>query len=208
MDYSLLWRSQLADACAVNNISLSTGQSDQVVAYLNMLHLWNKKHNLTRVPPEYWVVRHIIDSLSLLPYVRSERFLDVGSGAGFPGVVLAIFSPESEVVLLDALAKRCGFLQQVISDIGLHTVHVHHGDVRKYTPKPVFNRVVARAFSSLGNLCAMTEHLVAPEGYVFAMKAKVSEQELAELCCNFEVIEVKLSGVDEARCLVQFNPHS
>ena len=205
---STLWRTQLTArlpslACALDDVQVT-----RLIQYLGMLHLWNRTHNLTRVPPENWVDRHIVDSLVLCEKVSGRRFLDVGSGAGFPGLPLAICAEKTEAVLLDVSSKRCAFLRQVVADLQLPNVSVCQHDITRYHPAVQFDMVVTRAFASLERIRACVAHVVSDEGVVWAMKANISQKELAELCCNHTVFRLSLIDSDEARCLVQLIPHS
>lgn len=202
MSLSSQWQQQLSETLGER---ATVTQIDQTLVFLEMLMLWNKKHNMTRVTPTHFVARHIIESLSLLPYVDGERFLDVGTGPGFPGLPLAIFSsPETQAVLLDNAQKRCAFLTAVCQELGLNTVAIVCQNVLEYEPSPLFNVVVTRAFASLQKTVKWCEHVVADNGVIWAMKAQITADEIAAISCPYTVID--MDNVATTRCLVQLKP--
>ncbi len=139
--------------------------------YLEMLAKWNRVYNLTAVrEPEQMVVRHLLDSLSIAAHIRGTRVLDVGSGAGLPGIPLALALPDFRFVLLDASAKRTRFLTQVRAELKLTQVAVEHARVEHYRPEKRFNTVVSRAFADCADLLQVADGLCAPDGRVVAMQ--------------------------------------
>jgi 16S rRNA (guanine527-N7)-methyltransferase len=196
------WRQQLTVALGEQ---VTETHIEQTIIFLEMLMLWNKKHNMTRIAPADFVVRHIVESLSLLPYVDGKRFLDVGTGPGFPGLPLAIFATQAtEVVLLDNAQKRCAFLTAVCQELGLNTVAIVCKNVLEYEPSPLFDIVVTRAFASLQKTVEWCEHAVADDGVIWAMKAQITAEEIAAISCPYEVIHT--DHVSATRCLVQLKP--
>ena len=202
MNVSEHWKTALRSALGEQ---VTATQIEQTVIFLQMLMLWNKKHNMTRVAPVDFVERHIVESLALLPHVNGRRFLDVGTGPGFPGLPLAIFSQEeTEVVLLDSAHKRCAFLTAVCQELGLNRVAIVCKNVLEYEPSPLFEIVVTRAFASLQKTVEWCEHVLADNGVIWAMKAQITADEIAAISCPFNVIH--MDHVSATRCLVQLKP--
>lgn len=176
---------------------------ERLVDYLLLLHKWNQAYNLTAVrSPTEMVSRHIIDSLAILPFIHGTRVLDVGSGAGLPGIPLAIANPKLEVVLLDSNGKKTRFLQEVKRALDLTQVEVVKSRVESYSPPKRFDTLVSRAFSSLQDMVALTNHLRSEEGIWLAMKGHRPDSELISLNYPFRVENYAISGVDGERCCV------
>ena len=163
-------------------LNLNNYQVEQLISYLDLLVRWNKSYNLTSVrEPETMVTRHLLDSLSLMPFIDKVRYLDVGSGAGLPGIPLAIAFPNSHFDLLDSNGKKTRFLFQVKIALGLDNVEVHHSRVEHFTPTDPYDVVLSRAYSSLAQFVQGCSHLVIPGGQWFAMKGEMPNEELREL---------------------------
>jgi 16S rRNA (guanine527-N7)-methyltransferase len=146
----------------------------------------------------------LLDSLAILPYLWPGRWLDVGCGAGLPGVVMAIARPDWQVVMLDSNSKKTGFVQQAIIELGLQNASVHCVRVEEWTPAERFDGIVSRAFTELGDFLCVTRHLMAEGGHWAAMKG-APEQELAgvpEWCKVERVIPLQVPGLPAARSLV------
>lgn len=177
-----LWRRQLAEELPKVGVELRAGQVDLLVRYLALLQKWNRRFNLTAIrDPGEMVARHLIDSLGVLPWLSGTRLLDVGSGAGLPGIPLAVARPDLEVTLLDSNSKKTRFLTQVALELTLPNLTVVHSRVEAFRPPQLYHTVVSRAFSSLTNLWRNAAHLVAPGGRLIAMKGRPPSAELAEL---------------------------
>lgn len=160
--------------------SIDETQAQALVDYLELLSKWNKVYNLTAVrDAQQMVTRHLLDSLSILPYLEGERILDVGSGAGLPGIPLAVMQPERAFVLNDALGKRTTFLKQVVQALSLENVRVEHARVEDLSLAP-FPCVVARAFSSIEQLVQKTLPLCAPGGCWLFMAGQVPAVDFAQ----------------------------
>lgn len=177
-----------------------------LTAYLALLERWNRAYNLTAVrDPEAMVIRHLLDSLSILPWLDGPRILDVGSGAGLPGIPLAIVRPDCEFYLLDSNGKRTRFLTQVVAELQLPNVHVVRSRVEDYQPAASFNSVVSRAFATLADMVADAGRLCAPEGRLLAMKGVFPDDELACLPSGYQVTGVyplHVPSLDAERHLV------
>jgi 16S rRNA (guanine527-N7)-methyltransferase len=164
----------------LDNLSpLARAQCDQ---YLDLLEDWLRVFNLTAITDrQEMITHHLLDSLSVLPYITGNRLIDVGTGAGFPGMVLAIARPELEVTLIDSAGKKTRFLQQVKAALKLNQVKVVHSRVEDYHPEQLADQVISRAFSSLTKFLTCTDHLCRPGGQFLAMKGQRPEEELNAL---------------------------
>lgn len=193
-------------------LALAAPVRERLIDYLLLLHKWNRTYNLTAVrEPRAMVGRHLLDSLALLPYVDGAHLLDVGSGAGLPGIPLALAAPGREVVLLDSNGKKTRFLIQAKGALGLERVSVVHSRLEQYQPPFLFERIVARAFTSLADLVKMTRHLLTPQGEILAMKGVYPEEELQALPEGIAVIEVvplAVPGSEAERHLVRLRAAS
>lgn len=191
-------------------VRLPAEAADRLGAYLSLLERWNRAYNLTAVrDPEAMVVRHVLDSLSILPWLRGPRVLDVGSGAGLPGIPLAIARPEHEFCLLDSNGKRTRFLIQVAAELRLGNAEVVRGRVEDYRPKAPFDSVVSRAFATLAALVADAGRLCVPGGRLLAMKGVFPDDELARLPSGYSVVGVyplRVPSLDAERHLVHLAP--
>lgn len=183
---------------------------ERQLRYLELLQHWNRTFNLTAVrAPLDMVIRHVLDSLTVHPYVRGERVLDVGSGAGLPGIPLALASPERSVVLLDSNGKKIRFLRQAVAELALPNVTVVQDRAERFRPARPFDTVIARAFADLPALLRIARPLLAPAGRVLAMKGREPGAELLRLagedvawwCHRLEV-----PGLAAERCLIVLEP--
>ncbi len=177
--------------------------SETLSQYLHLLDKWNRAYNLTAVRDmEAMVSRHILDSLAILPWVKGECLLDVGSGAGFPGIPLAIANPQLHVVLLDSNGKKIRFLQEAKRVLSLVNVDIIQTRVENYHPSHGFDTVTSRAFSELEQMINWTSHLIAKEGIWLAMKGRYPEAELASLDHPYRVETYTVPGLEGERCCV------
>lgn len=181
---------QLHSGAQQLGIELSATQSDQLIAYLGLLQKWNKAYNLTAVrDPDEMVSRHLLDSLSVLSYIQGEHRLDVGSGGGMPGVILAIMAPQCSTTLLDSNGKKTRFLTQVRAELGLGNLTVVNSRVEAHQPDNAYDAIVSRAFSSLADFAQLTRHLGSEETRWLAMKGLYPEEELHALPVDFQLAE-------------------
>ncbi len=186
------------------NLPHNTEQIEQLLAFIRLIAKWNKAYNLTAVRNNEDMARlHILDSLAILPHIEGKRVIDIGTGAGLPGIPLAIFLPEVEFVLLDSNAKKTRFVQQVILELKLKNVSVIHSRVEDYQPKLGFDIITTRAFTNLADMVKMTAHLLSPNGVLLAMKGLIPEAELAEINAKTTLIPIKVPEVEAERCLVR-----
>jgi 16S rRNA (guanine527-N7)-methyltransferase len=169
-------------------IDLSDSQHSQLLAYLALLIKWNKAYNLTAVrDPDEMVSRHLLDSLSVVPFIAGDRWLDVGSGGGMPGIPLAILFPEMKVTVLDSNGKKTRFLTQVKLELKLDNLEVIHSRVEAFQPELPFTGIVSRAFSSLEDFTEWTRHLGDTDTRWLAMKGLHPADELVALPTDFHL---------------------
>ncbi|GAC1622462.1 MAG: 16S rRNA (guanine(527)-N(7))-methyltransferase RsmG [Nevskia sp.] len=177
-----------------------------LMAWLAELEKWNAAYNLSGIRnAEEIVTRHILDSLSLLPLLPAGRLVDIGSGAGIPGLILAIANPSLQVVTLDSNGKKARFMRHAIRALGLKNAEVFEGRAEDHAPAAPYDFIVSRAFSGLGDFLRMTAHLAAPGGKWLAMKGKLDASEQKDLAEGFQIVDVKplfVPGLDEARHLI------
>lgn len=177
---------------------------DKLLAYLELLVKWNKVHNLTAVrDPEEMVTLHLLDSLSVLPYVPAGRLLDVGSGAGLPGIILAICRPDLQVTTIDAVQKKASFMRQAKAELQIDNLQVVAGRVEQLKPELPFDTVISRAFSEIALFIKLTKHLIAEEGLWLAMKGQMPQGELEAISLKPSKVELlAVPGLDAQRHLV------
>lgn len=177
----------------------------KMLDYLALLQKWNKTYNLTAIrQPEKMVGNHLLDSLAVLKHLWPGRWLDVGCGAGLPGLILALLRPEWTFTLLDSNSKKTGFVQQAVIDLELHNVSVCCARVESWHSYEKFDGIISRAFAEAADFTMLTKHLLAPDGGWVAMKG-MPEQELTKLPSGVKVegiIPLQVPGLDAARCLV------
>ena len=192
-------------------LALSSEQKHKLIQYIGLLYKWNKTYNLTAIRnPEQMVIKHLLDSLAICSYLRGKRILDVGTGAGLPGIPLAISFPEKQFTLLDTNNKKTRFVTQAVSELELSNVVVVQSRVENFQPKgpgPVlFDTIMSRAYSAITNMLEQTRHLVDKDGVFLAMKGAYPEAELAELPVECELVKthkVNVPLLDEERHLLE-----
>lgn len=203
-------QTQLAAGIAALGLALPADAEAKLLAYLVLLDKWNRVYNLTAVrDPERMVSHHLLDSLAAVPFFQGGRVLDVGSGGGLPGIPLAIARPDLQVTLIDSIAKKTAFLQQVKAELGLKNLHVVTGRVEDYRPETGFDLITSRAFSDLREFVALTRHLLKPAGRWLAMKGLYPHEELALLPAGAKVSAdhvLAVPGLDATRHLIVLEP--
>jgi len=184
----------------LHNIEPNAVQLEQLQHYIQLLQNWNKVYNLIGSADTKQVIdRHIIDSLLALPYIGGKKIIDVGTGAGLPGIPLAIMLPDSNFSLLDSNGKKTRFITQVKVDLHLSNVEVIKTRVEEYKPVALFNTIISRAFANLTNMLNVTKHLCAPDGIFVALKGDDAENEMLSLPANFSYKQVeRLPFVDKS----------
>lgn len=190
-------------------LTLPPDAEPRLLEFLRLLEKWNQAYNLTAVrDPESMVARHLLDSLAVLPYVRGPRVLDIGTGAGLPGIPLALALPETRFTLLDSNAKKTRFVTQAAHALGLANVSVIQARVEKFQPAEKFATLLTRAFASIPDMLATTRHLCAPGGRWLAMKGVFPQEELAAIPADFMVQArpLRIPGLEAARHVVIIEP--
>ena len=177
----------------------------KMLAYLALLQKWNRVYSLTAIrQPEQMVFHHLLDSLAVLPHLWPSRWLDVGCGAGMPGLILALMRPEWAFTLLDSNSKKISFVQQAIIDLGLSNVSVCCARVEDWKTEKKFDGIISRAFAEVAKFTSLTQHLLKQEGGWVAMKG-APNRELERLPTGVvveRVIPLQVPNLDAARCLV------
>ena len=186
------------------DLKLSDQVIDQLMTYLNLVEKWNRVYNLTAIRERDEMIKlHFLDSLSIFNHVHVKNILDVGSGAGFPGIVLAITKPELKVTVMDSVNKKTTFMQQVKSELALTNLDVVNSRVEDYQPITLFEAVTSRAFSNLKNMMSLTQHTLKKEGVWLAMKSKDVKEELEEFEKNqYTLIPLEVPFINAERYLV------
>lgn len=181
-------QSLLEDGIQQLQIPLSPTILEKIHVYVDYLAHWNKTYNLTAIHSKQdMIVKHILDSLSVYPFMHGARCIDVGTGPGLPGFILALVLPQIEFVLLDSQIKKTQFIRRVLREIPLHNVSVCHERVENHRPTQLYDIIISRAFASLQNMVQCTAHLRAQNGYYLAMKGLWPVDEIAQLSPNFSV---------------------
>lgn len=196
----------LASGIAEMGLTISAPTQEKLLAYLSLLQKWNKVYNLTAVrDPLEMVTLHLLDSLSVLPQINSKNLLDVGSGGGLPGIVLAICKPELQVTTIDTVQKKVIFMRQVKGELGLDNLTPVHARVENFQPIEPFEMVISRAFSEIALFIELTKHLIAKNGQWLAMKGFMPTAELASLAMQpAKIIPLKVATLDAERHLLVF----
>ena len=187
-------------------LSIDEQRAASLYEYLQLLQKWNKPFNLTAIKKaEDMIPKHLMDSLSVLAHLGgARRVCDVGTGAGLPGIPLAVCCPETEFVLLDSNGKKTRFLHQVRRHLNLNNVTIVEGRAEDYQPDIGFDAVLSRAFADLMRMCQVTQHLLKKNGVWLAMKSQILETEQATLDARVVLVEqraLQVPGLNEVRQL-------
>ena len=198
---------KLAEGLAAMGLALPAPAQAKLAAYIALIAKWNRVHNLTAVrEPERMVVVHLLDSLSVLEQVAgAATLLDVGTGAGLPGIPLAIARPDLQVTLLDSSHKKAAFLRQARSELGLANVDVVCERVEQWRPGKAYDAIVSRAFAELAEFVTQASHLAGPDGVLLAMKGVHPFEEIARVPATHRVegvVELAVPSLDAKRHLV------
>jgi 16S rRNA (guanine527-N7)-methyltransferase len=196
---------KLVDGLAAMRLDLPADAQEKLLAYLDLLAKWNRTYNLTAVrDPAEMISRHLLDSLAVLPFVHGKNLADLGSGAGLPGIPLAIARPDLVVTLVESNGKKARFLREAVRSLPLANVTVAQARVQDTTG--VFDTITARAFASLPGMLAWAGHLLAPGGRWLALKGRADPAELDATPDAFRVVavhELQVPGTDGGRCVVE-----
>lgn len=192
-------------------ISLQQSQYDQLLEYLRLLAKWNQVYNLTAITePRKMLSHHLLDSLSLMPsLLQAHKVLDVGSGAGLPGIPLAIAMPGTIWIMLDSNARKTRFIRQAIAHCGLRNARVVQSRVQDYHAPDSLDFIVSRAYAPLADFCDSVAHLLTPKTRLLTMKTGLKRQEAQQLDTDrfeFEEETLTVPGIGETRSLVTITP--
>ena len=197
----------LISGAAQLGIELSERQAQQLIGVLDELDDWNQRMNLTAIRERAaQITKHLLDSLSVQPFLHGERVLDVGTGAGFPGLPLAIVNPSKQFVLLDSTAKKLKFIEHVAAALALPNVQTVHTRAESYRPAQRFDIVLSRAVGPVEQFVKWAGHLCVGGGRLLAMKGRYPEEELARLPSGWKLAAVhrlNVPALDEERHLVE-----
>lgn len=189
------------------SLTLTDIQVKQLLDYLQLLQKWNGAYNLTAIrEPEKMLHLHLLDSLSIIPFVKGGNVLDVGTGPGLPGIPLAIVYPERNFTLMDSNGKKTRFLFQVKNELGLGNVKEVQSRVEAYQPTTQYDAITSRAFTSLLDMVEKTAHLLEDNGRFYAMKGQYPDEELRVLPKHYNVVashQLRVPGVDGKRHLIE-----
>lgn len=191
-------------------LQMSADVGAKLLEYLALIAKWNRVHNLTAVRGSAKMVSaHLLDCLAIVPHLDAGTVLDVGSGAGFPGIPLALMWPQEQVVLLDSNHKKAAFLRQALIELEIRNAEVICERVESWQPQRKFDLVISRAFSDLPEFLRLAGRLCNEGGRVAAMKGLYPDEELAQVPADFilqSVIPLKVPGLSAERHLVLLNP--
>ncbi|MBE8215081.1 MAG: 16S rRNA (guanine(527)-N(7))-methyltransferase RsmG [Endozoicomonadaceae bacterium] len=185
-------KKQLTQGLNALHLSVDPHQIDLLYQYLILLHHWNQTYNLTGIRHlSEMISMHILDSLIITPHLTGHQFLDVGSGAGLPGIPLAILHPENHYTLLDSNGKKARFLRQVIRQLALTNVTVAETRSESFDPHHTFNGILSRGLGTLTYMIDITQHLLSTNGHWFAMKGLFPEQEIQQVTQHYPAIHIQ-----------------
>ena len=177
---------------------------ESLLSFIRMLEKWNKAYNLTAIKNREEMARlHILDSLTVLPFLKGNQVADIGTGAGLPGIPLAIFLPDINFTLVDSNSKKTRFVLQAVLELKLKNVTVLHQRVEEMSSDAVFSTVIMRAFANLQDIMQLTQHLMDRQSILLAMKGRQPDNELATMKNPYSIIPIQIPGVEAKRCLIQ-----
>ena len=201
------WKAGLEPGLEALGAKLPEGGEARLIRFVELLLRWNQAYNLTAVrDPAEMLVKHVLDSLAVLPYVHGTPVEDVGSGAGLPGIPLAVALPDTRFMLLDSNGKKTRFMTHAAAELGLKNVEVVQARAEDYHPPVPFATVLSRAFASLADFLKLAGEGCAPGGRLLAMKGAHPSEELREIPPGYRVLGVhplKVPGLDAERCVVE-----
>jgi 16S rRNA (guanine527-N7)-methyltransferase len=187
------------------DINIDAQRQQQILNYLTLLKKWNRVYNLTAIPDEQMLPKHVLDSLAVLPYICGTRILDVGTGAGLPGLLLAIARPDWQCVLIDSNAKKIRFIKQVIIELKLDNVEAVSSRIENFNSQKLFDTIISRAYTDIYSFYIQTERLCC--GCLLAMKGNKPETEIAEMkqftSASIKIIALNIPDLQAARHLIK-----
>ena len=195
----------LCEGAELMDIALSDNQVNQLLTYHELIIKWNKVYNLSAIrDPIESIKKHLLDSLSILSFIKPGLLLDVGSGAGLPGIVIAIMKPKTSVFTIDSVGKKCRFMQTVKTELSLENLTIINNRVESFRYDEAFPQIVSRAFSSAVDTLEKTQHLISTDGSYLLMKGDNVDQENIENM-NSRVHILKVPFVSDKRSLLEIN---
>ena len=198
--------SALKAGIAAQGLLVDDSARAAMLQYIGLLQRWNRAYNLTSIKdPQQMLSYHLLDSLSIGPHLQGRSFIDVGTGAGLPGIPLAITHSDKHFSLLDSNGKKVRFLFQIKTALKLDNVTELHERIEGYQPERLFDGVISRAFASLTDMIEGSKHLLAPGGCFYAMKGRYPDKELSELPKGYKVehaVELNVPTLDQQRHLI------
>jgi 16S rRNA (guanine527-N7)-methyltransferase len=203
-------KEQLGQGLVRLGIQLTPNAIERLAAYVALLGKWNRIYNLTAIrEPGKIVSHHLLDSLAVLSHVNADTIADIGSGAGLPGIPIAVAKPDTQVVLVESNHKKCAFLRQAITELQVENLEVVTDRAEKWRPPQLYGAVISRAFADLASFVEIAGHLCRPEGVLLAMKGLYPDEELGQLPAEVELQSVEridVPGLRAARHLVIMRP--
>ena len=195
----------LCEGAELMDLTLSEHQTDQLLAYHELIGKWNKVYNLSAIrDPIESIKKHFLDSLSIVPFIRPGLLLDVGSGAGLPGIVIAIMRSNTNVFTIDSVGKKCRFMQTVKTELSLDNLSVINDRVESFNYDESFPQIVSRAFSSTIDTIEKTRHLISSDGSYLLMKGdNLNKENLQKV--NYKVHSLRVPYVSDKRTLLEIN---
>ena len=195
----------LCEGAELMDLTLSEHQTDQLLAYHELIGKWNKVYNLSAIrDPIESIKKHFLDSLSIVPFIRPGLLLDVGSGAGLPGIVIAIMRSNTNVFTIDSVGKKCRFMQMVKTELSLDNLTVINDRVESFNYDESFPQIVSRAFSSTIDTIEKTRHLISSDGRYLLMKGdNLNKENLQKV--NYKVHSLRVPYVSDKRTLLEIN---
>ena len=195
----------LCDGAKLMDIALTELQIQQLLSYHSLISKWNKVYNLSAIrDPLESIKKHFLDSLSIISFIKDELLLDVGSGAGLPGIVIAIMKPKTKVFVIDSVGKKCRFMQTAKTELALTNLTVINSRVEDFVPKEPFSQITSRAFAGTNETINKTQHLVSSDGRYLLMKGdNINEDDINNI--NIKVHSLKVPFVSDNRSLLEIN---
>ncbi len=195
----------LCDGAKLMDIALTELQIQQLLSYHSLISKWNKVYNLSAIrDPLESIKKHFLDSLSIISFIKDELLLDVGSGAGLPGIVIAIMKPKTKVFVIDSVGKKCRFMQTAKTELSLTNLTVINSRVEDFVPKEPFSQITSRAFADTNETINKTQHLVSSDGRYLLMKGdNINEDDINNI--NIKVHSLKVPFVSDNRSLLEIN---
>ena len=195
----------LCDGAKLMDIALTELQIQQLLSYHSLISKWNKVYNLSAIrDPLESIKKHFLDSLSIISFIKDELLLDVGSGAGLPGIVIAIMKPKTKVFVIDSVGKKCRFMQTAKTELSLTNLTVINSRVEDFVPKEPFSQITSRDFADTNETINKTQHLVSSDGRYLLMKGdNINEDDINNI--NIEVHSLKVPFVSDNRSLLEIN---